>query len=190
MADGCRGAATARRSSSSTALASSKGSMTAWASDPTHISIPAARKAAVGPIPSASSRSVVGQMQQRDPLAEIRSMSPAVTWVAWTAVNLSPKAPAASNTPIGVCRRRGGTRRSRALARRRGHGAPVRVQLPTWRRPGSTPGRPPGRSARRPRCDIGRRRRVSWLASAQASADPSLNRACTSFNPRPTPPWR
>ena len=63
-ASGCRAARSGRRSSSSTARASSNGSMTACESEPSAEPRRVAN-AAVGPIPSARSRSVVGQMQQR-----------------------------------------------------------------------------------------------------------------------------
>ena len=66
----------ARRSSSSIALVSSNGSITAWESEPTQRSTPASRQRRVGPIPSASSRSVVGQMQQRDRRAAPASRCP------------------------------------------------------------------------------------------------------------------
>ncbi len=64
--------------------------------------MPAAPSAAVGPIPSARSRSVVGQMQQRDRHAASISMSRSLTCVACTAVNRGLSAPTSSSTWTGV----------------------------------------------------------------------------------------
>ena len=121
---GRRGTPVASRSSSSTARASSNRSITAWESLPRRARTPASRSAAAGPMPSARSRSVVGQRQHRARRAEQVATSLAVRWVAWTAVNRSPSTRRARPAAASACgRRRRGTARSPPAARRRGRAA-------------------------------------------------------------------
>ena len=91
----------ARRSSSSTARASSSRSITAWESLPSVKRAPASRSARDGPIPSARSRSVVGQKQHQHAAPPSSSASASVRWVAWTAVNRSPSTPRSASSPVG-----------------------------------------------------------------------------------------
>ena len=92
----------ARRSLSSTALASSNRSITAWLSEPRQRGLPASASDRAGPIPSARSRSVVGQKQAVVRVAPRRATSSPVRWVAWTAVVRGPRTPADSARAAGV----------------------------------------------------------------------------------------
>lgn len=84
------------------ARASSKMSITACESLPTASRAPAARSAVAGPIPSARSRSVVGQRQTVAPAAPSSSRSRSLGWVTWIAVKRSSIAPASARTSVGV----------------------------------------------------------------------------------------
>ena len=75
--------------------------MTFW-SEPSEIGLPASCRARLGPMPSARSRSVVGQMQAPVPVPPSSSMSCSVRWVAWMLVRLLPSAPASSSSSVGV----------------------------------------------------------------------------------------
>ena len=66
--------------------ASSSRSVTACWSLPSEIGEPASRSSVAGPMPSARSRSVVGHKQAQVRLSPSNRMSPAVRWVACTAV--------------------------------------------------------------------------------------------------------
>jgi hypothetical protein len=86
-----------KRSSSSTARASSNMSITAWLSLPRHSGDASAR---AGPMPSARSRSVVAHMHTVVPPR--RRMSPSVRCVAWTMQLPLPSAPCSSSSSAGV----------------------------------------------------------------------------------------
>ena len=92
----------ASRSSSSIARASSNGSMTACESLPVASEAPASSSRRAGPMPSARSRSVVGQRQAVTPAPPSSATSSSVRWVAWTAVKRSDSAPASASSPVGV----------------------------------------------------------------------------------------
>ena len=104
---GRRGCSDARRSSSSTARASSSRSITAWESLPE-------RQAGAGVAQGDRSARCrrrgrarsSGRCSTSTPAAPSRSMSPVVRWVACTAVNRSSSAPAAASTSTGVRRGR------------------------------------------------------------------------------------
>ena len=55
-----------------------------------------------GPMPSARSRSVVGQKQAPVPVPPSSSMSRSVRCVAWMLVRSWPSAPASSSSSVGV----------------------------------------------------------------------------------------
>ena len=95
------GSRVASRSSSSTARASSSRSITACESLPSESRAPASRSRRAGPMPSARSRSVVGQRQQVEPASPRSPMSTSVICVACTAVKRSLSAPASASTPVG-----------------------------------------------------------------------------------------
>ncbi|CAM3572520.1 hypothetical protein STAL104432_25625 [Streptomyces albus] len=92
----------ARRSSSSSARASSNRSMTAWLSLPSDSAAPARSSAGAGPMPSARSRSVVGHMHTPVPDRPIRRMSSLSRWVAWTAVVRGVSTPCSASSAVGV----------------------------------------------------------------------------------------
>ena len=78
----------ASRSSSSTARASSNRSMNACESEPSESVAPAPARLLIAPIPSARSRSVVGQTQQHAPASPSSRTSASSRCVACTAVKL------------------------------------------------------------------------------------------------------
>ena len=84
-ADQCPRFWVASRSCISTARISSNRSITAWLSEPSVRVAPELRNRRAGPMPSARSRSVVGQKQTLVRLCPSRRMSPSVRWVACTA---------------------------------------------------------------------------------------------------------
>ena len=82
--------------------ASANGSITVLESEPSVIRAPASRSATEGPMPSASSASVVGQKQTELPDAPSAAMSAGVRWVAWTAVVRGPHTPTSASSWTGV----------------------------------------------------------------------------------------
>ena len=76
--------------------------MIACWSEPRAIGLPASKRARAGPMPSARSRSVVGQKQAvvRDEPSSLMSRS--LMWVACTAVVRGPSSPASSSSSVGV----------------------------------------------------------------------------------------
>ena len=132
--------------------------------------LPAPARARAGPIPSARSRSVVGQRQTAVPVAPRRATSSPVRWVAWTGWSAGPGpgrggqgGRGGGGGQAGLCsarcsdRCRGGRRAASAQAATAAMAASS-TALTLWI-PAAT--RSPGRSARAPAC------------SAQASASPS-----------------
>ena len=139
-------------------------------------------------MPSARSRSVVGQKQTEAPPRAV--MSAAVRWVAWTAVNRPPTRPAPARTSTGV-------RPYAAMQSSFSAGCSL-----TWACSGA-----PRSSAHPPTIAIssGATARTEWTAApaltvgdeptvdaraAHRSASPSEKRCCTSLGGRPIPPWR
>ena len=124
---------------------------------------PRRRSRRAGPMPSARSRSVVGQRQHQQPAASrAAAMSGSVRWVACTAVKRSPSAPASASTrgrrpPVGVRARP----RSRPAARRRARAAGGRARRPS-RRPSAAE---PGSTAR-----------TLWIAAPIRAPGPSRER--------------
>ena len=92
----------ASRSCISTARISSNRSITAWLSEPSVRVAPASCNRRAGPMPSARSRSVVGQKQTLVRLSPSSRMSSSVRWVACTAVVSGPSAPASASSWVGV----------------------------------------------------------------------------------------
>ena len=137
----------ASRSSSSTARASSKRSITAWESVPSASSIPAERSRSASAIPSARSRSVVGHTQQ------VAAAAPRIRKSAWLEVRAVDGGEAIPDRiRIGreqrsaSLRTRGALPRSRRAAPRRGRGAARSARPPT------TPPSRPSPDRRRGRC--------------------------------------
>ena len=182
----------ARRSSSSTARASSSRSMTACESLPSVRRAPASRRANVGPMPSARSRSVVGQMQHEQRAA--------------------PSSADVGRRDVGGVD--GGEPRRRARRRRRARSTGVAPWAAstcsfsagcseTWACSGT-------RALAGPRGDDGDRCRIDGAhrvhggadahagtvgrsaaaRAAQASASPSEKRRCTGSSSTPGPPRR
>ena len=130
----------ASRSSSSIARASSKGSMTACESLPVASAAPASASRRAGPMPSARSRSVVGQRQTAAPAPPSSATSSSVRCVAWIAGELRTSAPASASR-----------RRRRAAVG--GEAVLVLLRLLGDVRVERTPARPLGDHARRIRVD-------------------------------------
>ncbi len=107
--------------------------------------------AAVGPIPSASSRSVVAQTQHAAPPSASRRMSESVTWVACTAVNRSLSAPEPSEQLH---------RRAAVAARHSSFSAAARTRGRAARRRVSRPSR------QRHAIESGSTARTEWIAAA------------------------
>ena len=76
--------------------------MTACESLPNVTWAPAARSSDAEAMPSARSRSVVGQRQHQQRLPPSRPTSRPVTYTAWTAVNGWSRAPASASSSVGV----------------------------------------------------------------------------------------
>ena len=181
----------ARRSSSSTARASSNMSITACESLPSDSDAPASLSRRIGPIPSARSRSVVGHTQQHEPRPAEQAH---VVVVEMRCVHRGEvrgqRAGLVEQRRWGCSRRRPGTPRSRRAARTRA-------------RAGGGP-----RSAAHPAtvaAAAGSTARMLWIAapmradsvssrastrSAHASALPSEKRCCAPSGCAPIRPWR
>ncbi len=86
----------------STARASANMSITVLLSEPSVSLAPASRSATLGPMPSASSASVVGQKHAYARASPSVAMSSGVRWVACTAVVRGVHAPASASSATGV----------------------------------------------------------------------------------------
>src|SRR3954447_560585 len=92
----------ASRSFNSIARASSNMSMRAFESVPRHSDTPSSASADARPMPSARSRSVVGQKHELTLDAASILRSPSVRWVVWTAVKWVSRQPTSASTSTGV----------------------------------------------------------------------------------------
>ena len=148
----------------------------------------AARRA--GPIPSARSRSVVGQKQQQARRRRAAAMSASSRWVACTAVNRSRQRARLARAARSACaRRRRRTPRSRPAARRRARAEGSRARSPRRRRPppiGVHAADAVDRGADPSAGTVGERP----TRCAQASTSASAKRRWTSSTGSPIPPCR